>query len=71
MGSQLTTSEIAKILSANYAHTAKHLEALEVAGVLTHIKFGRRIRYYRLDETSPKAKAIRNLIDAFQMGEVL
>lgn len=71
MGSQLTASEIARALSVNYAHAAKHLEVLEAEGILTHAKFGRRIRYYKLNETSPKAKAVRKLIEAFQMSEVL
>lgn len=71
MGSQLTGSEIAEILRINFLNVTKHLEVLEVGGILALIKFGRRIRYYKVDETSPRAKAVRNLIEAFQMNEVL
>lgn len=62
---ELNGSEIARRLSVNYATTSKHLEALETEGVLVHKVFG-RIRLYRLDERSPKAKAVQNLIETWE-----
>jgi hypothetical protein len=41
---------------------------LEDADVLTHLNFGKRIRYYRLKE-SEKANAIRNLIETWSLPE--
>jgi len=40
VGSQLTSSEIAKSVGVNYASAAKHLELLEAEGILEHINFG-------------------------------
>ena len=65
VGSQLTPSEIAKSVGVNYAATAKHLEILEAEGIVDHVNFGSRIRYYRFNESS-RANAVRNLIATFQ-----
>jgi DNA-binding transcriptional ArsR family regulator len=62
---ELNVSEIARRLSVNYATTSKHLLALEDEGIVQHKVFG-RIRLYRLDEHSPKTKAVQNLIDAWE-----
>ncbi len=59
----VTPSEIARLVGVNYASAAKHLEALEAEGVLQHIMFGKRIRYYKFNESSDKAIAVRNLIE--------
>jgi predicted ArsR family transcriptional regulator len=42
----ITTSEIAAKAGVNYVITRAHLDALETSEVLTHINFGKRIRYY-------------------------
>jgi ribosomal protein S25 len=65
MGSQLTPSEIARAVGVNYVIAEQHLEILESEGILAHAKFGRRIRYYRYDET-PRARAVQTLAEAFQ-----
>jgi DNA-binding transcriptional ArsR family regulator len=62
---ELNGSEIARRLSVNYVATSKHLKALESEGVLVHKVFG-RIRLYRLDERSPKAKAVQTLIETWE-----
>ncbi|MDH5482717.1 MAG: winged helix-turn-helix domain-containing protein [Candidatus Bathyarchaeota archaeon] len=62
---ELNVSEIARRIGANYGTTNKHLEILEGEGILLHKMFG-RIRLYRLNERSPKTKAIQNLIDVWE-----
>jgi hypothetical protein len=42
------------------------MDALEAESILTHLTFGKRIRYYKFNEASPKAKAVRDLIEAFK-----
>jgi predicted transcriptional regulator len=66
IGSQLTTSDIAEKVGVCYANAAKHLEILEVGGLVEHVRFGKRIRYYKFSEASPKAIAVRNLIEIFE-----
>ena len=62
---ELNVSEIARRLGVNYETTSKHLKILEDEGILQHKVFG-RIRLYRLNEHSPKAKAVQKLIDAWE-----
>lgn len=62
---ELNVSEVARRLGVNYVTTCKHLEALEKDGVVLHKMFG-RIRLYRLDEHSSRAKAVQNLIEVWE-----
>jgi predicted transcriptional regulator len=62
---ELNVSEIARRLGVNYNTTSKHLKVLEDEGILQHKVFG-RIRLYRLNEHSPKARALQNLIEAWE-----
>jgi len=62
---ELNVSEIARRLGVNYNTTSGHLEILEGEGVLQHKVFG-RIRLYRLNEHSPKARVIQNLIEVWE-----
>ena len=62
---ELNVSEIARRLGANFATTNKHLKILEEEGILQHKVFG-RIRLYRLNEHSPKAKAVLSLIEVWE-----
>jgi len=62
---ELNVSEIARRLGVNYSTTSKHLKVLEDEGILQHKVFG-RIRLYRLNEHSPKAKAVQNLMEAWE-----
>jgi predicted transcriptional regulator len=62
--SELNVSEIARRLNVNYSTTIKHLKILEDEGIVHHKIFG-RIRLYRLNENSPKARAIQNLFDVW------
>jgi len=64
---ELNVSEIARRLNVNYNTISKHLKVLEDEGILQHKVFG-RIRLYRLNEHSPKAKAIQNLIETWKQN---
>jgi predicted ArsR family transcriptional regulator len=62
---ELTVSEIAFKTEVNYVLARAHLEALEMEGVLSHINFGKRIRYYKFKE-SARANAVKKLIEVWQ-----
>ena len=62
---ELNVSEIARRLGVNYNTTSKHLKVLEDEDILQHKVFG-RIRLYRLNEHSPKARALQNLMEAWE-----
>ena len=60
----LTASELAKKTSVNYVSAKTHLETLENENIVTHVMFGKRIRYYKLKD-SPIAEAVKDLIEAY------
>jgi len=62
---ELNVSEIARRLGVNYNITSKHLKILEDEGIIKHKVFG-RIRLYRLNEYSLKARAVQNLLEAWE-----
>jgi DNA-binding transcriptional ArsR family regulator len=62
---ELNVSEITRRLRVNYKTTDKHLKVLEDEGMVKHKVFG-RIRLYRLNESSPKVKAVENLIEVWE-----
>ncbi|MBS7633334.1 winged helix-turn-helix transcriptional regulator [Candidatus Bathyarchaeota archaeon] len=62
---ELNVSEMARRLGTNYKTTVKHLEVLESEGILKHKVFG-RIRLYKINEGSAKARAIQNLIETWE-----
>jgi len=62
---ELNVSEIARRLGVNYGTTNEHLKVLESEGIVHHKRFG-RIRIYRLNQNSPKAKAIQNLLEVWE-----
>lgn len=64
---ELNVSEIARRLGVNYNMSRKHLKVLEDEGIVQHKTFG-RIRLYRLNEFSPKARAIQNLIEVWEQN---
>jgi DNA-binding transcriptional ArsR family regulator len=65
---ELNVSEIARRLSVNYNTTSKHLKVLEDEGILRRKVFG-RIRLYRFDEHSAKAKAVQTLMEAWEHAD--
>jgi len=62
---ELNVSEIARRMGVNYSMTDRHLKVLEEEGILQHRVFG-RIRLYRFNQYSSKAKAVQNLIEAWE-----
>ncbi len=62
---ELNVSQMARRLALNYVTTSRHLKVLEDEGILTHKEFG-RIRLYRLNEQSLKAKAVRALVETWE-----
>ena len=62
---ELNVSEIARRLKINYISANKHLKILEDEGILQRKMFG-RIRLYRVNEQSPRTKALQNLFDAWE-----
>jgi predicted transcriptional regulator len=64
----LNVSEIAKRIGLNFSATNEHLLLLETEGVLVHRVYG-RIRMYRFNEASAKAKAVQALIEAWEQAK--
>lgn len=62
---ELNVSEIARRLRVNYKTTNGHLKILEDEDILQHKVFG-RIRLYRFNGHSSKAKAIQNLMETWE-----
>jgi DNA-binding transcriptional ArsR family regulator len=61
---ELNISEIARRARLNYATTNQHLRVLENSGIVRHKNFG-RIRIFRFNEESQRARMIRELVDAW------
>ena len=61
---ELNISDIARRAGLNYTTTNEHLQALEQAGLIKHKSFG-RIRIYRFNDESVRAKAIKDLIETW------
>ena len=63
----LNISNIARQIGVNFTAASKHLKVLEAEGILQVHVYG-RVRMYRFKEGSAKARAIQNLIDAWQQS---
>ena len=61
----LNISDIARRTNLNYMATNQHLKLLEAEGVLQQRSYG-RIRMYKFNEASPKAKAVLSLIETWE-----
>jgi DNA-binding transcriptional ArsR family regulator len=64
---ELNVSDIARRIGVNFTTTSRHLKVLEDEGVLQQRVYG-RIRMYRFNQASPKAKAVQHLIDAWEQA---
>ena len=64
----LNVSDVARRLNTNFASTAEHLKVLEDEGILQGLAYG-RVRMYRFNENSAKAKAVQNLIEAWEQSK--
>ncbi len=65
---ELNVSDIGRRLGINYQTTSKNLKILEDEGILLHKRFG-RIRLYRINENSSKAKAVLGLLETWEKAE--
>jgi DNA-binding transcriptional ArsR family regulator len=61
----LNISEMARRINLNYTTTNQHLKLLEAEGILQQKVYG-RIRMYKFNESSPKAKAVQDLIETWE-----
>jgi DNA-binding transcriptional ArsR family regulator len=64
----LNVSDISRRTNSNFGATNKHLLVLEEEGILQVRTYG-RIRMYRFNESSPKAKAVQNLLETWEQVE--
>ena len=64
----LNVSDIARRLGSNFATTADNLKVFEAEGILQELTYG-RVRMYRFNEASPKAKAIKSLIETWEQNK--
>ena len=64
----LNVSDIARRINMNYSTTNQHLKLLEAEGILQQRVYG-RVRMYRFNEISPKAKAVQNLIETWEQNK--
>lgn len=65
---QLNVSDVARRLKLNFASASEHLKVLEAEGLLEERTYG-RVRMYRFNEGSAKAKALQNLLDEYEKGK--
>ena len=63
----LNVSDIAKRIGLNYSATNKHLRLLEAEGILVERVYG-RIRMYRYNDSSMKAKAVQGLVETWEQA---
>ena len=61
---ELNISDIARRAGLNYTTTNQHLRVLEESGIVRHKNFG-RIRIFRFNEESSRARMIRELVDSW------
>lgn len=62
---ELNVSEIARRVGVNYGTINTHLKVLEDEGLIMHKRFG-RMRLYRFNPNSGKAKAVLNLLEVWE-----
>ena len=63
----LNVSDIAKRIGLNYSATNGHLRLLEAEGILVQRVYG-RIRMYRYNDASAKAKAVQKLVEVWEQA---
>jgi DNA-binding transcriptional ArsR family regulator len=65
---ELNVSDVARRIGVNFTTTSRHLRVLEEEGILQQRVYG-RIRMYRFNQASPKAKAVQDLIEVWEQAE--
>jgi DNA-binding transcriptional ArsR family regulator len=64
---ELNVSDIARRIGVNFTITSRHLQILENEGILQQRVYG-RIRMYRFNQASSKAKVVQNLIEVWEQA---
>jgi DNA-binding transcriptional ArsR family regulator len=64
----LNVSDIARRINLNYSTTNQHLKLLETEGIIQQRIYG-RIRMYKFRDSSPKARAVQNLIEVWEQDK--
>ena len=64
----LNVSDLARRINLNYSTTNQHLKLLEAEGILQQRVYG-RIRMYKFSDGSLKARAVQNLIEAWEQDK--
>ncbi len=62
---ELNISDISRRIGVNFTTTNAHLRVLEDEGILQQRTYG-RIRMYRFNQASAKAKAVQDLVEAWE-----
>lgn len=62
---ELNVSELVRKLGANFTIVSGHLKVLENEGILQRKMFG-RVRLYRINEQSAKARALLSLLEVWE-----
>jgi DNA-binding transcriptional ArsR family regulator len=62
---ELNVSDVARRIGVNFTTTSRHLRILEEEGILQERTYG-RIRMYRFNQNSLRAKAVQALIEAWE-----
>lgn len=62
---ELNVSDIARRVGLNFTATDRHLRVLESEGIVLQKTYG-RIRLYRFNQASQKARVIQQLIDIWE-----
>ncbi len=62
---ELNVSDVARRIGVNFTTTSRHLRVLEEETILQERTYG-RIRMYRFNQASPKAKAVQQLIETWE-----
>jgi len=65
---ELNVSDIARRIGVNFTTTSRHLRVLEEEGILQQRVYG-RIRMYRFNQASPKAKVVLDLIEVWEHAD--
>lgn len=62
---ELNVSDVARRIGVNFTTTSRHLKVLEDEGILQQRVYG-RIRMYRFNQASAKARVVQNLIETWE-----
>jgi len=65
---ELNVSDVSRRIGLNFSTTSRHLQVLEAEGILQQRTYG-RIRMYRFNQASAKAKIVQELIGVWKSSK--